>query len=107
MMHGRRSSGDARKRGLHQQAIGMAAMTALLCGTAMAQFTSVVKTGVAVPGQGANFTNVNIAGVDQVGGAAFIGSFSISATNFSGLYHKQNGVISTLADRSTLGPAGE
>jgi hypothetical protein len=50
---------------------------------------------------------VNIAGVDQVGGAAFIGSFSISATNYSGLYHKQNGVISTLVDRSTLGPAGE
>src|SRR5215207_3047988 len=60
----RQSSGDARNRTFHQQAIGLAAVSALAlsCSTAMAQFQSVVKTGVAVPGQGTSFTNVNIAG---------------------------------------------
>lgn len=81
---------------------------ALSCGSAMAQFTNVVKSGVAVPGQATNFTNVNIAGIDSIGGAAFIGSFTVSATNYSGLYHRiGNGAIQTLVDRNTVGPQGE
>lgn len=109
MTDGRRSSGDACKWGFHQQAISLAAVAAvaLSCGTAMADFQPVVKTGVAVPGEGTSFTKVNIAGIDDVGGAAFIGSFTINSTSYSGLYHKTNGVISPLADRGTLGPAGE
>jgi len=63
---------------------------------------------VAVPGQATNFTNVNIAGIDSIGGAAFIGSFTVSATNYSGLYHRiGNGAIQTLVDRNTVGPQGE
>ncbi|CAN5334126.1 hypothetical protein BH09PLA1_BH09PLA1_27370 [soil metagenome] len=110
MTQGRRSSGEVVKRGLNLSALRLATMSAtvaLACGAAQADFTSIVKTGVAVPGQGTSFTNVNIAGVDTVGGAAFVGSFTIGATNYSGLYHKVNNVISPLADRGTLGPAGE
>ena len=82
-------------------------VTALTAGTASADFVGVVKSGAAVPGQGTTFTNVNLAGVDASAGTAFIGSFTIGSTNYSGLYRAQNGLISTIADRGTLGPAGE
>jgi hypothetical protein len=88
--------------------LGAAAFFGLASGFASAAtFTKLVGTGTAVPGQGTNFTNVNLAGVDGSFGTAFVGSFSISATNYSGLYRYQNGQITTLADRGTTGPAGE
>ena len=70
-------------------------------------FTPIVKSGNAVPGQGTTFTGVNLAGVDAATGTAFIGTFSVNSQTYSGLYRAQNGVITPLADRGTVGPAGE
>jgi hypothetical protein len=86
------------------------ALASLLTGTAAALgdgFSPVVKSGAAVPGQSATFANVNLAGVDASSGTAFIGTFTLNSQTYSGLYRVQNGVITTLADRVTLGPAGE
>lgn len=93
--------------------IGALAVSAAACALAGAStargsdFVNVVKSGVAVPGQGTSFTNVNLAGVDASAGAAFVGSFTIGGTNYSGLYRAQGGVLTTIADRGTSGPAGE
>ena len=88
--------------------LGAAAFFGLASGFAWGgTFNKLVGTGTAVPGQATNFTNVNLAGVDGTFGAAFIGNFSLNATNYSGLYRYQNGQVTTLADRGTTGPAGE
>ena len=70
-------------------------------------FSPIVKSGDANPSQAVNFTNVNLGGVDASSGAAFIGTFTVNATTYSGLYRAQNGAITTIADRGTPGPAGE
>src|SRR3954470_14575478 len=71
-------------------------------------FTSIVKSGVAVPDSpGSTFSGVNLAGVDASGGVAFIGTYTQNATTRSGLYNYKNGVITSLAGASTVGPAGE
>src|SRR5689334_11395728 len=101
MTAGRRSSGGTSKQVLNSFRFTAAtACVALACTSAMADFASIVKSGVAVPNQGTNFTNVNLAGVDNAFGTAFIGSFTINATNYSGLYHRiGNGAVQTIADR--------
>ncbi len=85
-----------------------AAVCALSGGSVMAgEFVNVVKSGVAVPGQGTTFSNVNLAGVDAAAGAAFIGSFTIGSTNYSGLYRAHGSQLTAFADRGTPGPSGE
>lgn len=91
-------------------ALAVSAAACALAGASPARgsdFVNVVKSGVAVPGQGTSFTNVNLAGVDASAGAAFVGSFTIGGTNYSGLYRAHGGVLTTIADRGTSGPAGE
>jgi hypothetical protein len=88
--------------------LGAAAFLGLASGFAWGDtFNKLVGSGTAVPGQATTFTGVNLAGVDGSFGTAFIGNFSLNATNYSGLYRYQNGQVSTLADRGTVGPAGE
>lgn len=87
---------------------GAAACLGLAGGLTFGQsFNLVVGSGAPVPAQGTAFTGVNLAGVDPAAGVAFVGSFSLGGNSYSGLYRSFDGVVSTIADRGTPGPAGE